>query len=376
MHVVLVVDALASGGAQRQLVELAVRLHAGRDTRSTVLVYHDVPFYEPRLRESAVPLVKIPRRGRADPGFLWRLRRWLSRGQVDVVHSFLLIPCIWTLLAIRGLPRRARPAWIAAERNSLIATSRALGAMQSLVYRRADAVTVNADCVVGEIRQKLGVPAERIHYLPNGIDLARWDADTAQESPIELEPGRFHLALVGGLRPQKGHRVLFEALARLGAERVRDWRIWCIGGATAGRGAADAVEAQIQQLGLAQVVRLHPPVRNVAAVMARLDVLVLPSLYEGFPNVVLEAMASRIPVVATRTGDVPRLVTDGVTGFQVEVDDPADLAAALAKLAAMTPSERRVMGERGRARVEASYEMTEVAAAYCELYRGVLAKRP
>lgn len=376
MHIALVVDALTSGGAQRQLVELAIRLQRAPDVRATVVVYHDVPFYEHRLLAHAVPIVKLRRRGRFDPAFPLRFRRWLGEARPDVVHSFLLTPCLWTGVALLGMSRRRRPAWIAAERNSQIAVTRAQGALQAWVYRRADAVTVNAQRVVDEIRDVLGVPAARIHYLPNGIDLADWDADAEAPSPLECAPGRLHLALVGGLRPQKGHRVLFEALARLPRERVSGWRVWCIGGATAGRAAADDVAAQLRRRGLEDVVRLHPPVRNVAATLRQMDALVLPSLYEGFPNVVLEAMASRLPVVATSVGDVPVLVEDGETGFLAEPGDVASLAEALSRVASLTPTERRAMGSRGRARVEERYEMGAVCAAYCHLYRRVLSERP
>ena len=118
-----------------------------------------------------------------------------------------------------------------------------------------------------------------------------------------------------------------------------------------------------------------PPVGNVASVLSRLDALVLCSDFEGFPNVVLEAMASRLPVVATRVGDVPSLIDEGGTGFVVEPRDAAGLAAALERLASLDPGAREAMGARARARVEERFRMEAVASSYLELYEELLAER-
>jgi glycosyltransferase involved in cell wall biosynthesis len=178
--------------------------------------------------------------------------------------------------------------------------------------------------------------------------------------------------LVGRLEPQKDHALLLEALSRIGAERVSSWRVWCVGAETGGQSFATAIRADIQRRGLGAVVRCVPATKKIAALFQRLDGLVLPSLHEGFPNVLLEAMASRLPSIATRVGDVGNMLEDGRTGFVVEPRDAEGLARALVRLHAMSAAEREAMGKRARAVVEARYQMEQVAEQHLELYRRLL----
>jgi glycosyltransferase involved in cell wall biosynthesis len=243
------------------------------------------------------------------------------------------------------------------------------------VYRGCDAVTVNAQPVAAEIAAKLGVDAARIHYLPNGIDVAAWREAAALPPPWPVEPGRFHLALVGSYRPVKNHGLVLAALAKLGAERTRDWRVWFVGDPNEGRAFADSLRRDVEASGLGGIVRLAPATTRIAALVARMDGVLLPSRYEGFPNVVLEAMALGVPVLASRVGDVPNLVDDGRTGFLLPRLDAEALAEGLLRLRALTPSERQAMGQRACEHVAAQFAMGRVAGRYCDLYRDLLGAR-
>jgi glycosyltransferase involved in cell wall biosynthesis len=247
--------------------------------------------------------------------------------------------------------------------------------MQRLVYRGSDAVTTNAQSVGEQIHRKLGVPRERIHYLPNGIDLEAWDRKSREVCPLALEPGAFHLALVGGLRREKNHERVLAALELLGRERTRDWRVWFVGAESGGRRYAHRVREQIARRGLGAIVRVEPPTPAIAALMRRLAGVLLPSDFEGFPNVALEAMASRLPVIATPVGDVPNMIEDGASGLLLASLEPSAIAAAMERLYALGPEGRAAIGERARGVVERRYTIGAVAARHLELYRRLLCMR-
>jgi len=375
MHLVYAIDNLGSGGAQRQCAALGLYLKQEHGQEVTFLVYRESSFFSERLRRAGIPVVLLRKRGRMDPLLPWRIRRWLRAHRPDVVHAFLPLPCLWHHVATRLLPAGRRPTFIAAERSTFDVFSPGHDLARRLVYPYAEALTVNSERMVGEIESRLGVARERIHYLPNGIDLKAWDAAAAEDSPLELEPGRFHLALVGGLRREKNHLLVLDALERLGAARSRSWQIWFVGADTGDLKYAAEVRARLERYDLSSTVRIVPPVERIAAFMARMDGVLLPSKYEGFPNVVLEAMASRVPVITADVGDVRNIVEHGKTGFVLERTDVSLLARALETLRGMAPDERSVMGERARAHVEARYSMPLVAGRYLELYRELTRRR-
>jgi glycosyltransferase involved in cell wall biosynthesis len=375
VRVVYAIDSLISGGAQRQVVELALALQKEADVSVQVLFYRDADFFGERLRKARIPLVHIPKLIKVDPTLPLRMRRWFDEQAPDVVHAFLLGPALWSLLAVRGIPAPRRPVFIAAERSSFIATSLLQRRLQCFVYGRSDAVTANAESVAETIHERLDVPRDNIRYIPNGIDLATWDRAAAGDPPWILEGGRFHMALIGRLQPGKNQALLVDALSRIGREAVADWRVWLIGAETGrGRYAAKLGE-RIRRLGLEKTVRVVPPTRDIPALMGRLDLLVLTSRAEAFPNVVLEAMASGIPVIATPVGDVPNLVANGETGILCSPTDPEELAQALVRIRALTPDRRSKMGRRAREIVEQRYRIEAVASSTLEFYRQILSRR-
>jgi glycosyltransferase involved in cell wall biosynthesis len=371
MHVAYVIDNLGSGGAQRQAVEVAVHLRRDAGARVSFAIYRDVGFFRPRLDAAGIAVDLLPKWGPVDPGFPGRLGAWIEAQAPDVVHAFLPLPTIWSALARRGLRGRVRqPVWIAAERSS---PEENVGRVLAWALRRAypgfDAVTANSRPAAEILVSRFGVASERVHYLPNGIDLDEWDERMSRPCPVALESGRFHLALVGRISEEKNHRLLLAALGRLAPELRARLRCWFVGAEDGPPKFLDAIRREIASRGLAEVVQMLPPTRELAALLARLDALVLPSRYEGFPNVVLEAMASRLPVVASAVGDVPSLLEDGQSGFVVPPGDTVALADGLARLIDLEVDARRALGEAARATVERRFRIEVVAKAHLDLYR-------
>jgi glycosyltransferase involved in cell wall biosynthesis len=224
-------------------------------------------------------------------------------------------------------------------------------------------LTTATVCVAGsELRAGIAARTcrrERTVVLRNGVDL---DVPRAAGGASDAPPV---VVGVGRLRPPKDFATLVRAVALLPPGIVRARIV--------GDGPQrDDLAAEIRRLGLTDDVELLGERDDVRALLASADVFVLPTLSEGLPMSVLEAMAAGLPVVASAVGGVPEAVLDGETGVLVAPGRPEALAEAIARLAG-EPAGRRRMGEAGRRRAEAEFDLADVRRAHVRLYRSLLA---
>lgn len=202
---------------------------------------------------------------------------------------------------------------------------------------------------------------ERLHVVHCGVDPARYDR------PREGRGAR--LLFVGRLAAVKGLPVLFEAFARA-REKRPDLTLRLIGDGP----ERAALEAEAARAGIATALRFegYRSQTEVAAALAEADALVLPSFAEGVPVVLMEAMAARLPVVATRVAGVPELVEEGVSGILLPPGNPEALASGILAALAAPPA----MGEAGRARVAAEFDSRTEAARLATLFRAAATGGP
>lgn len=223
--------------------------------------------------------------------------------------------------------------------------------------RAADLVLAPSETTARELERDYGVRGVRtVPNVTGGLAVGR-------EEPEGLPAEGGELLFVGRLRIRKGVEVLLEALAERGDGRPTPRRTLLIAGDGEHRRALEARAAELG-LGPARVRFLgRASAPRVRGLLARASALVVPSIYEGMPLVVLEAMEAGVPVVASRVSGIPEVVVDGETGWLVPCEDPAALAAALAEVE-RDPELARRRGEGGRRRVEERYRPRHAAARW------------
>ncbi len=238
---------------------------------------------------------------------------------------------------------------------------------EKLNSRFADIVVANADAVKAVCIRDEGCGPDKVMVVRNGLDLEQFDALAAQPLQAPLPEGRL-VAVIGNLWPVKGHRTLVEAVALLPAE-FHDVRFVC-----AGEGPErEVLTRRIAELGLGERVILLGHRLDVPAMLARAHLACLCSSAEGLSNALMEAMAARLPIVATQVGGNPELVSDN--GLLVPSGDARALASGLAQLLSR-PEEGRAMGARGRKRIEQELSLDRMADGHGALYRRVLGRAP
>jgi glycosyltransferase involved in cell wall biosynthesis len=234
--------------------------------------------------------------------------------------------------------------------------------------RVVDAVIVNSAAAARELSGRFRVPESKVRNIGVGTDLERiWRATPAEELKRELGLGESKVVgVVAKLSPVKGHGHFLEAAAFI-LKAAGDVRFLIVGDGS----ERTRLEREAGELGLSGKVHFIGVRDDVPAVLKLMDVLVLSSLSEGSPNVVLEAMAAGVPVVAMRVGGVPEVVEDGVSGFLVDPGDAPGLSNAVLRL--LNDADRaREMGKKGRAIAGENYDINRVVARVEDVFSSLL----
>jgi glycosyltransferase involved in cell wall biosynthesis len=207
----------------------------------------------------------------------------------------------------------------------------------------------------------------RIH---NGVDIKQFAPEGREmaSTMLGLNDQTVAIGIVGRLDPVKDHASLLQAFATI-KQLDKPIRLIIVGAGP----MRNAIESQAQHLGIADSVALLGERHDVASVMRAFDIFALSSIAEGISNTILEAMATGLPVVATKIGGNPELVQHEVTGRLVNVGDVPSMAAALQQYVDDT-NLRTEHGLNSRRRAEMSFSLDGMAARYEQLYCDVLNK--
>lgn len=290
---------------------------------------------------------------------------WIAaRRRPDATIAYFGLPCgpaAWAVKALFGVPYVVSlrggdvPGF---QYDGISLYHRLAGPVIGWLWRRASAVVANSGGLADLARRF--APDQPVAIIPNGVD-----AQCFTPAAVAVgAAGGLSLLFVGRVVRQKGLDVLFEALASLPPALLAGVTLRIVGDGP----ARPDLEAQAQRLGLSERIRFLGWLGRdeLPAAYRSADAFVFPSRDEGMPNVVLEAMAAGLPVVATRIAGNRDLVVDGETGLMLDTDDVPALAAAIARLAGDAPLCRR-LGEGGRRRVVDHFSWRAVASAYRDL---------
>ncbi len=387
-RVLQLIDNLDIGGAQEVARTLSEHLAAaGCDV--AVAALRDGPL-RGDMEAAGIPVVVLPERRSAitNPaafaGEMARLRRALlglvEIHQIDVVQTHLLRSLDFLALSLKA-GRDLKVYWTFHNANFdlrrdhlrrhgwlLGAKRQAHHALYTLGSGRVDGlIAVSPEVKESILATMVGVSADKIAVIPNGVDTRRYRQSARRETTrarLGLSAAERVVAVVATFKEQKGHRYLIEA-ARALAHDFPDTRYLLIGD---GELRPD-IERQIAaDLGASfRLLGMRP---DVPELLAAADLFVLPSLWEGLPMALIEAMAAGLPVVATDVSGTRGVMLDGETGLLAPPGDAAALGWAIATLLA-APERAAHMGAAGRLRVERYFSARKQAADHLALFAAV-----
>lgn len=353
---------LDPGGAERALVQLVTRLDRGRWEPAVFCLGGAGALVDP-LQHAGIPVVCLNARGRRDAGVVYRLFRELRRFRPVIVQTFLFHANLAGRLAgcLAGVRHCVSGIRVAEKRSRwplrLDRLTNPLVAMNVCVSQAVADFSVEV----------AGLPRRKIVVIPNGVDVERF----ASARPIDLAslgiPSEARiLAAVGRLDRQKGLVHLIDAAQAI-VPRYGDVHFLLVGDGP----ERDTLIRQVAEQGLSGRVHFAGWRPDVPSILRSVYGLVLPSLWEGMPNVVLEAMAAGLPVVATRVEGVDELVVPDETGVLIPPASVPDLVNGLQTILA-DPERARSLGKAGFQRVKSLFSWEKSTSNYDELYRRLL----
>jgi sugar transferase (PEP-CTERM/EpsH1 system associated) len=370
-----VIHRLDFGGLENGLVNLINRMPADR-YRHAVICMTDYTDFRARIARPDVHCYALHKRAGKDPGAYLRLYRLLRRLRPDIVHTRNLAALEGLLpAALAGGFKRVHGehGWDVGDLNGRNARHRLLRRCYRPLVHRYIPLSRHLQAY---LQHQVGVATASLTQIYNGVDTERFRPAEGGRGKLPLPgfapPGSFVIGTVGRMAEVKDPLNLVRGFLHLlgcvpdGRERLRLVMI--------GDGPLRArAQAMLAEAGAAELAWLPGARDDVPALLRAMDVFVLPSLAEGICNTVLEAMASGLPVVATRVGGNPELVVDGTTGLLVPAADRVAIAYGLRHYL-QDPASRMEHGGAARERAVRHFALERMVQQYLEVYDAVLGR--
>ena len=366
LRIAHLIESDGPGGAERVLAHLSTALQAAGAYNVAFLPADGEGWLARQLEGSGVTIEYFREEGPVSPACARSLEAGFRRHRIVVAHSHEFMMAVYGAWAAW---RAGVPHVITMHGSSYYAARlRRRLALRAAIALSGHTVAVSSH-LARQLSRDLWMPRSRIATIPNGVPSVRPERTTLRDE-LRLGPDDRLVVSVGNLYPVKGHHHLIDALALLTSRHPT------LHLAVSGRGQmVDALSARARGLGVADRVHLLGLRSDVAAILAAADVFALPSLSEGLPLALLEAMFAGCPIVASEVGEVGVALAHGQAGVLVEPGNTPALAAGLDRLLS-DPHRARELGERAVRRATAEYGVSQMVHRYAGAYEGLLARRP
>ena len=366
MKVLHLINTLSAGGAELHLLTLC--RHLKRYGVKVTVAYlreqvKDSRVLRPDFEKEGIKAVNLYADSRYNCGFLGRLICLLKAEQPDILHTHLpRADCAGALVRLLS----PSVLWVSSVHDIYSKSWFGSWALPlcGVLWRRADAVIAISHAVKNWLVLERHLPSPQVTVIHYGIESLRFMQPHAEQGNTASPAGQAVIGAIGRLEPRKGHACLIRAIPSI-VRQVPEASLLIAGHDP--WGYSQTLQDLIVDLRLEGWVRLAGFQSDIAAFLQTLHVFACASRSEGFGQVIVEAMATGRPVVASRIAPFTEIVVDGKTGLLVELDDPQAFAQAITWLL-LHPDEAREMGRQGQERVRSHFSAERMSAETLSLY--------
>lgn len=361
MNVLHIISTLEIGGVELQLLEVLKRLDRSRFNSIVCCLNRGGALTDDFLK-LGIEVIVLRRRFRFDPLLIKQIIRVVKEKRIDIVHTYMFTANSWGTLSSRiaGVP-----VIINSVRDIEVWKKRHHRFIDRMLFPSVDVIITNSDATRDFMINNGRLDREKFVTVYNGIDVSKFTPCTSgldNESPTIGTVARLD-------EPKKGLIFLIGAMEIIIREMPHCQLV--IAGDGPSRGDLEEI---VRVRGLKENVKFLGFRRDIPKLLAGMDVFVLPSLWEGLGNAVLEAMAMGKPVVAANVGGIPEVVINEKTGFLVSAGNSAALADAIIKLL-KSPEIRAEIGKAGRNRVEENFRIEKTVEKLQSIYNELIRRK-
>lgn len=368
MNVLLVIDALNSGGAQRQVVNLAIELKRTNHNVS-LLYYNNGDHYKDILGEAKVPIIQLSKGGKMGMlKFLKQLHQVIKQNQFDVVCVYLFLPSLFVLVS----------KIIFAGKHKLILSERTFEGNVTTFHKKVTRkLYKQAYCIVPNSKhqskqlEKLFPKNPKIQYIPNGINEQQFSYNPKIRSNQEIS-----ILCIGRVSQIKNTKVVIKALKLLKDQGISNIKIEWVGANFIKQDLITEYSKEcitlLEKSNLNNHWKWGGVRKDVAQYMSQFDLLIHPSLGEGFPNVIGEGMAKGIFVIASDVFDHSLLIEPDKTGLLFNPNSEKELSETILSFVNLSEESQNQMVKNAREKVVQEMSVQKLGERYSTLFKQAL----
>lgn len=363
--IMLMVRELGIGGCERDLTKLAKSLVRSRFAPH-VGCFHSEGLRSAELRAAGIPIVRFAVRSFLYPSAFWQalqMVRYVRENKIQVVHCFD-VPTV-----VFGVPTAyfgGVPAIVSAQLGVRELFSTIYHRVLRVTDHMSDVVVANSAYIQQYLVRRERIPAHRTYLCYNGVELDVFKADGTHLKPSSIADAALVIGTICALRPEKRVDLLLRAFAQI-RHLLPGIKLLIVGSGP----VLPQLEALHTELGIENDCVFEPSQTDVAPWMRALDIYVMCSESESFPNALLEAMACGCAVIGSQVGGIPELIDDGVSGLLFESKSVNSLSEAIKKMI-LDPDLRRDLGAKAAARARDHFSMALNLERNTQLYLELL----
>ncbi|MBN1352368.1 glycosyltransferase [candidate division KSB1 bacterium] len=366
-NILHLVNGFAIGGAELKLLELVklIQKHYSNKFNQVVCSVGQGGPLQKRFEALGVKTVIFPKRHKFDLTLVFKVAKLIRREKIDIVQTTLFYADIIGAIAAKLAGVSAVISWETVSHSQNYMHSRW---HRRIAYKFAMKVVFKIAAVSAEVKASLlklrKIEASKVQIIHYGVDTEKFRKQNFSHKRKELgiNGATTVLGVVGRLEPVKGHKYLIDALAGV-IGKFPDTVCIFVGGGE----FRDELELQAEKLALKEHVIFLGFRDDVFELLNIFDIFILPSVSEGLPNVLLEAMSCSVPAIATSVGGIPEVISHGQNGLLVPPENSAKLNAAILDLLA-DPQERIQIGMRARKTVQDAFSVDKQVEKFVSLY--------